>query len=327
MRKINWGVLGTAGIAWGCTIPGMALADNCALYAVAGRSPEKAERYREAFGFERAYDSYEKLLADPAVEAVYIPLPNSLHCQWVVEAARAGKHILCEKPLAVSAAQAEEMFRAAEENGVILMEAFACLHSPLLDALKAELESGVIGDVCYMENAFLTSDYELSNIRMRRETYGGSAYDLGCYCTSQILWLLGEPDRIEATADFTEQNIDRFTTGYFRYKNGCLAHFTCGMVLPTEKSCRLDRLQIQGTKGLLRSDAEFNQAGELHYEIITGNTRTVKTVSVRQNYSLEIEQMGRCIDEGAAPRVSKAFSLMNARALDGVLKAIGYNER
>lgn len=116
MRKIKWGVLGTANIARGCTILGMQLAENCELYAIAGRSLDKAEQFRKEFGFERAYDSYEALLADPEVEAVYIPLPNTLHYEWVIKAAKAGKHILCEKPLAPSAAQAAEMQAVAREN-------------------------------------------------------------------------------------------------------------------------------------------------------------------------------------------------------------------
>ncbi len=147
MRKVNWGVLGTAGIARGCAIPGMRLAENCRLYAIAGRDPKKAALFRTEFGFEKAYFSYEDLLADPAVEAVYIPLPNSLHCEWVIKAAQAGKHIPCEKPLAPNAKQAAEMQTAAQENGVWLMEAFAYLHSPLTAAIKAELEKGSVGEV------------------------------------------------------------------------------------------------------------------------------------------------------------------------------------
>ena len=153
MRKIKWGVLGTANIARGCTIPGMQLAENCELYAIAGRTPGKAEQFRAEFGFTKAYDSYEALLADPAVEAVYIPLPNTLHYEWVIKAAKAGKHILCEKPLAPNADQAAQMQSVARENHVFLMEAFAYLHSPLMAAIKAELDKGAIGAVRYLENA------------------------------------------------------------------------------------------------------------------------------------------------------------------------------
>lgn len=324
MRKIRWGVLGTANIARGCTIPGMQLAKNCELYAIAGRSLEKAEQYKAEFGFEKAYGSYDALLADPMVEAVYIPLPNTLHHEWVVKAARAKKHILCEKPLAPSAAEAAEMQAAAKENGVILMEAFAYLHSPLVAAIKAELDRGTIGEIRYMENAFITSDYDLSNIRMRRETLGGSVYDLGCYCVSQAVWMLGEPEWVGAVADYSDQRIDCLATGLMRYANGARAAFTCGMVLPTEQYKRLDRLQIHGTKGVIRSDAEFNQAGRLSYQIIAGDETVTRCVDVPQNYSLEVAQLGRCIADGECPHVSADFTLANARTLDRVLAAIGY---
>ena len=184
MRRVRWGVLGTADIARGQTIPGMQLAEHCELYAIAGRKLEKAKLYQEEFGFRKAYGSYDELLADPEVEAVYIPLPNDIHCEWSVKALKAKKHVLCEKPLAVSEAQAKEMFRAAEENGVMLMEAFAYLHSPFVKAVKAELDAGVIGEIRYMESAFITGRRPDTDIRLRRETYGGALYDLGCYAIS-----------------------------------------------------------------------------------------------------------------------------------------------
>lgn len=324
MRKIKWGVLGTANIARGCTIPGMQLAENCELYAIAGRTLGKAEQFRAEFGFAKAYDSYEALLADPAVEAVYIPLPNTLHYEWVIKAAKAGKHILCEKPLAPNADQAAQMQSVARENHVFLMEAFAYLHSPLMAAIKAELDKGAIGEVRYLENAFITSDYDLSNIRMRRETLGGSLYDLGCYCISQAIWLLGEPESVRAVADYSDQGVDRLTNGFLSYKNGARAAFTCGMVLPTEQYKRLDRLQIHGTKGVLRTAAEFNQAGRLNYQIVTDDRTITQYVEVPQNYSLEIAQLGRCIASGEQPHVSANFTLANARMLDKALAAIGY---
>ena len=325
MGRIKWGVLGTANIARGCTIPGMKLAENCELYAIAGRSLDKAEQFRAEFGFERAYGSYEELLADPVVEAVYIPLPNALHREWVIKAAAAGKHILCEKPLAANADEAAEMHAAAKAHGVVLMEAFAYLHNPLTAAIRAELEQGAIGDVRYLENAFVTSGHALTDIRMRRETLGGSVYDLGCYCVSQAIWLLGEPERAFAVADFSDQGIDLLATGILNYQNGARAAFTCGMTLDGPVG-RLDRLQIHGTKGVLRSDAEFNQAGRLSYQIITGDSTVTRYVDVPQNYSLEVAQLGRCISDGEQPHVSAEFSIATARTLDKILEAMGYTE-
>ena len=177
----------------------------------------------------------------------------------------------------------------------------------------------------YLENAFITSDYDLSNIRMRKETLGGSVYDLGCYCISQAVWLLGEPERVCAVADFSDQGVDRLTTGFLSYANGVRAAFTCGMVLPTDQDKRLDRLQIHGTKGVQRTDAEYNQAGRLSYQIISDDRIVTYYVDVPQNYSLEVTQLGHCIASDEQPHVSADFTLANARTLDKALAAIGYD--
>lgn len=325
MRKVNWGVLGTAEIARKHTIPGMQQAQNCCLYAIAGRSLEKAEKFRDMFGFARAYGSYEELLQDPGVEAVYIPLPNELHYGWAMKAIEAGKHVLCEKPLAPTVAQMEALAAAAKEKGVHLMEAFAYLHSPYMAAVKAELDSGAIGDVVYMESEFITSDYDLSNIRMRKETFGGSLYDLGCYCTSQILWLLGqEPERVQAVADFSDQGIDTCTTALMTFPGGRKATMVCGMCLGREPFDRIDRFRIHGTRGSIVSDTRFNQDGLLTYTLNSNGESQVKAVKTPQNYCLEVQQLGRCITEGENPWVSAAFTAANGRTMERILRAIGY---
>ena len=322
MRKIRWGVLGTADIARGQTIPGMQLAEHCELYAVAGRKIEKARRYQEDFGFRKAYGSYDELLADPEVEAVYIPLPNDLHCEWTVKALRAKKHVLCEKPMAVSESQAAEMFRAAGENGVLLMEAYAYLHSPFVRAVKEELDAGTIGEIRYFESAFITGRRPDTDIRLRRETYGGSQYDLGCYCASMAMRMLGrEPDTVLASAQFSDKKIDLFTSALFLYENGTVAKLDSGMVLA---GGRLDRLLICGTLGEISSPAEFNQCGELPYTVVRNGVKETKTVTVPNNYMLETEQLSRCILTGEKPLVTKEFSLLTARVTDRILRAAGY---
>lgn len=323
MKKIHWGVLGTAGIARGCTIPGMQQAENCILTAIAGRSMAKAEEFKQLFGFEKAYDSYEALLADPEIEAVYIPLPNELHYEWTLKALRAGKHVLCEKPLAPTVEQIEEMIACAKENNVLLMEAFAYLHSPATQAIRQDVEK--IGKILYMESAFLTSDYDISNIRMRRETYGGCTYDLGCYCTSQILWMLDEePEQVQACAQFSPEKVDICTTGLLSFKSGVKANFTSGMLLATDQDKRIDRMQIHGTEGFIRSEIQFNQAGELEYTLCVNGVEEKKSISAPQNYRLEVEQLGRCIADGEDLHVSHEFTLRNARTLARILEAIGY---
>lgn len=326
MRKIKWGVLGTAGIAKGCTIPGMLLAENCELYAIAGRSLEKAESFKAEFGFEKAYGSYEEMLADPMVEAVYIPLPNEMHHEWAIKAMRAKKHVLCEKPLAPTTAEVEEMIQVSEEEKVFLMEAFAYLHSPYMEEMRAIVANGEIGNVVYAESEFLTSDYDISNIRMRRETFGGSTYDLGCYTISQIQWILGkEPVKVSAVADFSGENVDMLTTGILKFEDGVKARFTCGMVLATEQDKRVDHLEIHGTKGYIKSDIAFNQAGELCYEVCIDGVVTKRTAPAKQNYSLEVEQLGKCITEGEKTWVNSAFTMGVSRTLTKVLESISYS--
>ena len=325
MEKVKWGVLGTAGIAKGQTIPGMLEAENCELYAIAGRDIRKIQDYLEQFSFKKAYGSYGELLGDEAVEAVYIPLPNSLHFEWVKKALQHGKHVLCEKPLTPTAAEAEELFRIANENHVYLMEAFAYLHSPLISAIKQEIDSGAIGDIRYMESQFVTSDYELSNIRMRKETKGGCTYDLGCYTTSMIQWMTGkEPDDIQAISVFSPEGVDVLTSAVFTYETGMKALINCGMVLQTNADRRLDQLRIEGTKGSIRSTAEFNGCGDLKYTLIQNDTTTEKSVYAPQNYRLEVEQFGRCIKNGEAPHVSPSFTVCNLRTLERILEKIGY---
>jgi predicted dehydrogenase len=192
-------------------------------------------------------------------------------------------------------------------------------------AIKQEITSGVIGDVLYMESQFITSYYDLSNIRMRRETYGGALYDLGCYNTSQILWMLeDEPVKVQAVADFSERGIDTYTSGLLSFADGKKANFICAMVLATDKDRRIDCMRIHGTLGDIYTDAHFNQCGELKYTLTIGEESVVKTVSTPHNYRLEVEQLGRCITDGEKPHVSADFTMKNALLMEKILKKIDY---
>ncbi|MCR5616167.1 MAG: Gfo/Idh/MocA family oxidoreductase [Saccharofermentans sp.] len=322
--SVKWGVLGTANIARGCTIPGMKLAENCELYAIAGRSEEKVEKYKAEFGFEKGYVGYDRLLEDPEVQAVYIPLPNHLHKEWVIKALKAGKNVLSEKPLALNAEDAREMFAVARENNVILMEAYAYLHSPYVAALKEDIASGIIGDVLFVDSAFYTQ-YYTDDIRMYKEMGGGAIYDLGCYCSTLILSLVdSEVDTVMAQAEFNEYGADVLASALLKFRNGVRAAFNVGMNLGVESNARKDRLYVHGTKGVIDSLVEFNQAGELSYTITAGGKTTVRTVNAPQNYSLEVAQLGRCIESGEKPFITEEFTVKNAELLDAVLVQIGY---
>ncbi len=330
-RKVRWGVLGTAGIAAGCTIPGMKTAEGCELYAIAGRNINKALSFKERFGFEKAYEGYDALISDPDVEAVYIPLPNSLHCEWVIKALSAHKHVLCEKPIAMNESELRRMFRAARENGVILMEAFAYLHSPFMKKLKSIIASGEIGDIDHIDTAFLTQGYS-DDIRLRKELGGGGIYDVGCYCTSMILSLTDSPvSYVKADAELDSTGTDHMASVLIGFENGARASFNAGMILGTDTSDRYDRLFIHGSKGYIRSDAEYNGEGELTLTVTVKNERgerisRTEKVTAGSNYRMETEQMNDCILNGAEPHITEEFSIKNMRLLDRILDAAGYTE-
>ncbi len=324
MSKVKWGVLGTANVAaWG-TIPGMKQAESCELYAIAGRSLEKAENYKERFGFEKAYGSYDELLQDKEVQAIYVPLPNNLHLPWVKKALEAGKNVLCEKPVALNADEVREMYQTAKDNNVLLMEAYAYLHSPYVQSLKKDIDSGIIGEVDYIDTAFVTQGYK-EDIRLYKDLGGGAMYDLGCYCTTMILTLTdSEPDMVLADAEFSDKGVDIFTAGLIRFKNGVRASFNVGMMLGENTNARYDRLYIHGTKGYIRSETEYNQEGAVSYKIYTEEGVIEREIQVPNNYGLETEQFSRCVAEGETPYVTPEFTLRNAELIDSVLKKIGY---
>ncbi len=324
MEKVKWGILGTANIAsWGM-IPGMKKADNCELYAIAGRSIVKAEDYKQRFGFTVAYGSYDELLEDENVQAVYIPLPNDLHCKWVIAALKAGKHVLCEKPMATNADECRLMHETAKECGRLLMEAYAYLHSPYVKSLTKTVNGGTIGNIDYIETAFITQGYK-EDIRLHKEHGGGAMYDLGCYCTTMILSLNdSEPVYVRASAEFSDLGVDAMTAGVIKFENGVRASFNVGMILGENTDDRFDRLYIHGDRGCIRSDAQYNQEGDISYSIYTDGGVKEVSVNAPNNYCLEVEQFGRCILGSEKPYITADFSERNAKLIDKVLTEIGY---
>jgi predicted dehydrogenase len=324
MEKVKWGVLGTANIAKGCTIPGMQQVNTCELYAIAGRDINKALKFMDDFGFQKAYGSYEELIEDSEVQAIYIPLPNGLHLKWVKKALQHKKHVICEKPLALNSSDARDMFETAKANGVILMEAYAYLHSPYIKSLKADIDSGLIGDIDYIESEFLTQGYS-EDIRLYKDQGGGAMYDLGCYCTTMILSLIDStPTSVIANARYTELGVDELTNAIIKFKNGVNATFTVGMILGKDSGSRFDKLYIHGSKGAICSDVEFNQSGELSYKIYLDKEIIERKISVPQNYSLEIAQLNSCILNGEPQHITPDFSIRNAELMDEVFRKIGY---
>ena len=332
MRKIKWGILGTAGIAKSCTIPGMLKSENCELSAIAGRSKNKVEDYKNTFGIKEGYyddaesTGYEKLINNPEIEAVYVALPNNIHKEWVIKCLQGGKHVLCEKPMALSYSEAKEMFDEAKKNKVILMEAYAYLHNPYMEALKKDIASGIIGEIDYIDTAFLTQGYK-EDFRLHRELGGGMVYDLGCYCTTFILSFTDAPvEYVMGNAEFTDKGVDFFTGALIKFKNGMRASFNVGMIFGSESDSRYDRTFIHGSKGAITSPVKYNEEGQLSYTVSTKEGDILRTVNSESNYALEVTQMGNAILGLEKQHITEEFSLRNARLIDLILEKIGYNE-
>lgn len=318
---ITWGVLGTAGIAYTQTIPGMKAADNCNLYAIAGRNMDKAQKFKDEFGFEKAYGSYEELLADEKVDAVYIPLPNHIHSLWIKKAADAGKHILCEKPMCMNPQELEETFDYCSQRGVLLMEAFAYLHNDAIEAMIEHVAKGELGKIRLIEACFFTGPPRPEDFRWVKEYGGGAVYDLGCYSISLAQRMLGVmPESIDAMGHLTEAGIDDFCQMYLRYQGGAQATLGCGFVARG----RSDRMIIHGDRASLVADIVFNQEGLCCFDIISDEESRHFEFNVKSNYALEIEQMGRCIENGEQPHISRDFSMNVAKIISEVCKKIGY---
>lgn len=232
MSKLRFGVLSTANIGRNQVNPAIQQSSNAELLAVASRDALKARAFAEAGGFPRSYGSYEALLDDKEVDAVYIPLPNSMHREWTIKAAEKGKHILCEKPLATTAGDARDMQAAADANGVVLMEAFMYRFHPRTRALLQLAQGETVGRLRVVRSAFTFKLLRADNIRFFSELGGGCLYDLGSYCVDATRRLMrSEPIEVQAIAQWNEQGVDTELAGLLRFPDGGTAHFDCSFTM------------------------------------------------------------------------------------------------
>ena len=245
---VKWGIISTAHINR-LVIPGGQASEKVELIAVASREQQRAEDYARKWGIERAYGSYEALLEDPDVEAVYISLPNTLHCEWSVRSVEAGKHVLCEKPMSRHPEEVEAAFDAAERAGRLLSEAFMYRHNPQTKRLAELVASGAIGELRVIRSAFSYTLLDVGNIRLRTDVEGGALMDVGCYCVSGSRLLAGEPETVYGQSYVGPTGTDWSFAGSLRFPGDVLALFDCATCLPDR-----DELEAIGTGGSLFLD-------------------------------------------------------------------------
>ncbi|WP_071396416.1 Gfo/Idh/MocA family protein [Bacillus tuaregi] len=317
MKRVRWGVISTAEIAQTQVIPAILRSENAELVGIASRG-SKAKEIAENLTVPFAYDSYEKLLANPEIDAVYIPLPNHLHKNWVIEAAKAGKHVLVEKPAALTAEEAEEMIEYCRKENVKFMEAFMYQFHPQHERVREILASGELGEIKFMRAGFsyFLEDRQ-SNIRMKKEMGGGSIYDIGCYCIHSIRYLLeSEPVTIKAFAEIDPQtNIDLAAIVHMELENGirCVFDSSFDMAFRNE-------YEIVGTKDRLTVPYAYRPDVMEQDAVIRIGDRTERIAG--DSYKVQIEHFSKVILEDSEPSYSGIKTLQNMRVIDACYRSI-----
>jgi D-xylose 1-dehydrogenase (NADP+, D-xylono-1,5-lactone-forming) len=311
---VSWGFLSTANIN-DKLLAGAAESDRADVIAVASRDAARAEAYARERGIERAYGSYEELLADPDVEAVYISLPNSLHVEWSIRALEAGKHVLCEKPLSRRAADVERAFDVAEESGRLLMEAFMYRHNPQTARLKELADGGAIGRLRLVRAAFSFSLTDGENVRLNSSLDGGGLMDVGCYCVSGTRLLGGEPERVYGEQVLGESGVDELFTGTMRLPGDVLAQFDAGLVLPVR-----DELEAIGEEGSLFLDDPWHCKRPVIEHRTDGSVEEI-AVEPADSYRLQLENMSDAIRGEAEPLLGREDAVGQARAIEALYRS------
>ena len=313
-QPVNWGIVSTADINRK-VIPGAKASAKVELLGVASRDLGRAQAYAAEWAIPRAYGSYEDMLADDEIEAVYISLPNTLHVEWLIKALEAGKKVLCEKPLSRHQDDAAAAFDAAERAGRFLMEAFMWRHNPQTARLVELVEEGAIGELRLVRSVFSYGLYDESNIRLRTEVEGGALMDVGCYSVSASRLLCGEPERVFGEAWYGPTGTDWVFTATMRFPHDLIATFDCGTALP-----KRDELEAIGSEGSLFLDDPWHV---LKPGIELRRDGTVERIEIAQedSYRLELENLSDAIRGRGTPLLGRDDAMGQARAREALHEA------
>jgi predicted dehydrogenase len=324
MRKVSWGVLGVSRMAVERTIPAMQLGRLSSIDAIASRDETRANACARQLGIARAYGSYEALLADPQIEAIYNPLPNNLHVAWTEKALAAGKHVLCEKPIGMNAEDAGRLADAQRRSGRLVMEAFMVRMNPQWLKVREIIESGRIGAVHAVNGVVTYNNPDPANIRNILEVGGGGIMDIGCYMAYFARFAFAaEPDAVISLIDRDpKMRIDRIASVILRFRQG-QATFLCSTQL-----ARAQRFQILGTAGHVTVEVPINAPNDRPCRVIVDDGRDVLgsgaeiiELPVNNQYTVQGDVVSACIRDGKPPPVTLADSLANMRVIDAIFRS------
>jgi xylose dehydrogenase (NAD/NADP) len=317
MNAVKWGIMSTAHINR-LFLGGAREARGVELLAVASRDGERADQYAREQGLERAYGDYETMLGDPDVEAVYIPLPNSLHVEWTIRALAAGKHVLCEKPLSRHPAQVERAFDAADEHGRLLMEAFMWRHNPQTRRLLELIAEGAIGRLRVIRAAFGFVSQREDDVRLKASLDGGALMDVGCYCVSAARLIAGEPERVSAEQALGGDGVDVAFAATMRHTNDVISHFDAGLALAGR-----DFLEVVGDAGALELDDPWHARAPLIRLRREDGTAERIELEKANSYGLEAENFSAAIRGHTKPLLGREDALGQARTIEALYAAAG----
>jgi predicted dehydrogenase len=312
-QKVRWGVLGCSSTAIGKVIPAVQSSANVEVIAISSRNMEKAKENARVLGIKSAYGSYEELLADPDVDAVYIPLPNSLHCDWTVRAAKTGKQVLCEKPAAMSPEECEQMMKACQKNQVFFMEGFMYRFHPQHQRVKEIIGSGVIGTVKLMRASFsFPMAARHSKIRLSKELGGGALMDVGCYCINACRFILdAEPIRVFASAEMSpDGQVDTLLVATLEFPENVKGVIDCGLTMT-----RRHAYEVVGTEGKIDVPAAFVPTEETSITITKEGMKQEERFEAINQYRLEFEHFSECIIQRRSPRFLLQDALSNSKVI------------
>lgn len=315
--KLRWGILGVANINRRL-IPAFRAAANAELTAIASRSMPKAAATARAVSILKAYGSYESLLDDPEIDAVYIPLPNHLHAPWTRKAAERGKHVLCEKPLAVTAAEARDVVDFCRSRGVRLLDGFMWPHHPRTAEMRQLIDDGAMGEVMHAHASFTFElDLDPANVRLQADMGGGSLLDVGCYPVYGIRWAFdGEPESVWATAKI-EDGVDLSMCGILKFPGGRTASFDCGFTLPFRGS-----MEICGSIRTMRIPDMWLPPERAIYELEDDERRLEQFEVTGHNQIVRmIEEFGKAVFEKREPTPSAEEAVRTLRVLDALAQS------
>lgn len=323
MKKLKWGVLSCADIGLRAIVPALQQARNCEVVAISSRDPERARRAAADRGILRAYGDYTAVLADPEVEAVYVPLPNSLHTEWCVRAAEHSKHVLCEKPLALSVAEVDAIAVAASHHGVLAMEAMMYRLHPQTAKVMEIVRSGALGAVEMVSAMFTYHVPNPHDIRLKGSLGGGVLADVGCYCVSVARMVMeGEPVEAMGRARFgPNSDVDEVFAGLLRFSGGRVATFGCALHAP-----RQQEYHITGTEASLTVTVPFAPGVDDRVLVVRRGWQRGKETEERivvpgvDQYRLLVEHFADCVMAGAQPLLPLTESRANTAVVGELRK-------